>query len=144
MARPRLTFFVFAIALLLSSYRLRAFDDWLPISPDELKMTADPAHPADAIILYREDTFDDLTSHIHSYMRVKIFTEKGKKRADVEIPYEGTNDGIDDIRARVIAPDGTITPFSGKVFNSTIVKARGPQVSGQDILPAERPGGQHY
>jgi len=125
MVRSRLTFFVFAIALLLPSYRLRAFDDWLPISADELKMTADPAHPADAIILYREDTVDDLTRHIHTYMRVKILTEKGKDRADVEIPYEATELGISDIRARVIAPDGTITPFTGKAFNSTIIKAQG-------------------
>jgi uncharacterized protein DUF3857 len=124
MVRSRLTFFVFAIALLLSSYRLRA-DDWLPISADELKMTADPAHPADAIILYREATLDDLTSHYHSYIRVKILTEKGKDRGNVEIPYEASDTGISDIRARVIAPDGTITPFTGKAFNSTIVKAKG-------------------
>jgi hypothetical protein len=125
MARRRLSFFVFAIVLFLSSYRLRAFDDWLPVSSDELKMKADPAHPADAIILYREATLDDLTSHFHSYMRVKILTEKGKDRGNVEIPYEASDTGISDIRARVIAPDGTITPFTGKAFNSTIVKAKG-------------------
>jgi hypothetical protein len=33
--------------------------------------------------------------------------------------------GISDIRARSIAPDGTITPFAGKAFNTTIVKAHG-------------------
>jgi uncharacterized protein DUF3857 len=43
----------------------------------------------------------------------------------VEIPYDAKYVGISDVRARTIAPDGTITPFTGKAFNSTIVKAHG-------------------
>lgn len=125
MFRARLYFFALALALLCSSHRLVAFDDWLPISPDELKMMADPAHPADAIILYHEETADDLTRHRYIYKRVKVLTEKGKDRANVEIPFDATFIGITDIRARTIAPDGTITPFSGKAFTSTIVKAQG-------------------
>jgi len=88
-------------------------------------MTADPAHPADAIILYHEETADDMTRHRYVYMRVKVLTEKGKDRANVEIPFDATFAGISDIRARTIAADGTITPFTGKAFNSTIVKAHG-------------------
>lgn len=125
MFRKRLGFFLFAIVFLSLSYRMRAFDDWLPISPDELKMTADPAHPADAIILYHEETLDDMTRHSHSYTRVKILSEKGKDRANIEIPYDAHYVGISDIRGRSIAPDGTITPFTGKAFDSTIVKAQG-------------------
>jgi hypothetical protein len=117
--------FIALVALLASSRRLHAFDDWQPITPEELKMTADPAHPADAIILYHEETADDMTRHRYVYMRVKVLTEKGKDRANVEIPFDATFAGISDIRARTIAPDGTITPFTGKAFNSTIVKAQG-------------------
>lgn len=124
MVRAKLSFFALAVVLLCSSYRLFA-DDWQPISPDELKMTVDPAHPADAIMLYHEETADDMTRHRYIYKRVKILTEKGKDRASVEIPFDAARVGIDDIKARSIAPDGTITPFTGKAFNSMIVKTHG-------------------
>ena len=88
-------------------------------------MTADAAHQGDAIILYHEETADDMTRHRYVYKRLKVLTEKGKDRASVEIPYDAKYVGIADIRARTIAPDGTITPLTGKAFNSTIVKAQG-------------------
>jgi hypothetical protein len=125
MFRSRLFLVALAVVCFASSYRLYAFDDWQPITPEELKMTVDPAHPADAIILYHEETADDLTRHRYVYMRVKVLTEKGKDRANVEIPFDATIVGVSDIRGRSIAPDGTITPFTGKAFNSTIVKAHG-------------------
>ena len=113
-------------ALVFSVSRpLLALDDWQPITPQELKMTADPAHPADAIMLYHEETSDDNKSHAYFYKRIKIFTDKGKDRGNVEIPYNGTDIHITDIKARTIAPDGTVTPFNGKVFDSTIVKGHG-------------------
>jgi hypothetical protein len=112
-------------ALCLVSSCAYAFDDWQPINPDELKMTADAAHQGDAIILYHEETADDMTRHRYVYKRLKVLTEKGKDRASVEIPYDAKYVGITDIRARTIAPDGTITPLTGKAFNSTIVKAHG-------------------
>jgi hypothetical protein len=59
------------------------------------------------------------------YKRLKVLTEKGKDRASVEIPYDARYVGVNNIRARTIAPDGTITPMTGKVFNSTIVRAQG-------------------
>ena len=125
MLRPKFSFIALVVLFLCSSYRLFALDDWQPINPEELKMTADPAHPADAIILYHEETADDMTRHRYVYKRVKILTEKGKDQANVEIGYDGGRVGISDIKARTIAPDGTITPFTGKAFNSTIVKTHG-------------------
>ncbi len=125
MFRAKLSFIALAVISLGSSYRLYAFDDWQPINPEELKMTMDPAHPADAMILYHEETADDMTRHTYVYKRVKVFTDKGKDRANVEIPYDASIGGVADIKARTIAPDGTITPFTGKAFNSTIVKAHG-------------------
>lgn len=110
---------------LISFCRAYAFDDWQPINPDELKMKADAAHQGDAIILYHEETADDMTRHRYVYKRLKVLTEKGKDRASVEIPYDAKYVGITDIKARTIAPDGTITPLTGKAFNSTIVKAHG-------------------
>jgi hypothetical protein len=104
---------------------MRALDDWQPILPEELKMTADPTHPTDAVILYHEEMTDDNAAHSFTYKRVKILTEKGKELANVAIRYNGTNIHVFDVKARTIAPDGTITPFSGKVFDSTIVKGHG-------------------
>lgn len=114
-----------AVVLSIPFHPALSMDDWQPINPDELKMKADPAHPADAIILYHEEINNDLTSHAYVYMRLKVFTEKGRRYADVEIPYESNDSGISDVKARTIAPDGTITPFDGKTFNSTIVKGHG-------------------
>ncbi len=125
MFRARLSFIVLVAVCLVPSCRLHALDDWQPINPEELKMTADPAHPADAIMLYHEETADDMTRHRYVYKRVKILTEKGKDRANVEIPYDATFMGIADIRARTIAPDGTITPLASKAFSSTLMKANG-------------------
>src|SRR5689334_4757397 len=125
MPRFRLCSFLLVLPILASAPGLMAFDDWQPITQEELKMTADSAHPADAIILYHEETADDMTRHRYVYLREKILTEKGLSRANVEIPFDATEIGVTDIRGRTIAPDGTITPFTGKAFNSTIVKAHG-------------------
>jgi len=125
MPRFRLCSFLLVLPILASAPGLMAFDDWQPITQEELKMTSDSAHPADAIILYHEETADDMTRHRYVYLREKILTEKGLSRANVEIPFDATEIGVTDIRGRTIAPDGTITPFTGKAFNSTIVKAHG-------------------
>jgi len=69
----------FGAALLLlvsiTPSRTFAFDDWQPISPDELKMTAEPAAPgASAVILYREESSDDNENYKWDYYRIKILT----------------------------------------------------------------------
>jgi len=125
MFRAKQSLLFLAVVCLVSSCLVYAMDDWQPINLEELKMTADAAHQGDAIILYHEETADDMTRHRHVYKRLKVLTEKGKDRASVEIPYDASYIGIADIRARTIAPDGTITPFTDKAFNSTIVKAHG-------------------
>src|SRR5215467_9049395 len=100
MFRAKLSTIVLAVVCLFSSYRLFAFDDWQPINPEELKMTADPNHKESAIILYHEETADDMTRHRYVYLRMKVLTEKGKDLANVEIPYDATFVGINNIRAR--------------------------------------------
>lgn len=98
------------------------------VSPDELKMTLEPKAPgAPAIILFRQVDRDDrgLTAHEDVYFRIKIFTEEGRKYADIEIPFWKESGKVVNIHARTIKPDGTIVNFSGKVFDKSIVKARG-------------------
>ena len=125
MLRLRCLFGLLAAFLIAPLQAAMAFDDWQPINPADLKMTADPSQPAEAIILYHEEINDDLKSHAYVYKRIKILTEKGRRWADVEIPYDKARLSIIDIKARTIAPDGTITPYDGKAFDSTIVKGHG-------------------
>ena len=92
-------------------------------------MTSEPKAPgAPAIILYRQMDRDDSDSrvpHEYNYVREKIFTEEGRKYADVEIPFFKENENIHNIKARTIRPDGTIANFDGKIYEKEIVKSRG-------------------
>lgn len=108
-------------------------------------MTGEPLAPgASAIILYRQVDRDDngATSHENDYVRIKILTEEGRKQADVEIPFLKGNDDVVHLHARAIRPDGSVTDFDGKVFEKTIVKARGLQYMAKTFtLPDVQVGG---
>ena len=100
-----------------------------PITPEELRMTAEPLAPgAPAIILYRQvDRVDNAAaSYEDTFVRVKILTDEGRKYADVEIPYDkGTGTHISKLSARTLRPDGSVSEFKGTLFDKEIVKARG-------------------
>src|SRR5271156_6576488 len=101
-------------------------DDWLPITPEELKMTSDPKAPgAPAIYLYRQvDRFDlSRGGHERNYVRIKILTEAGRDYANIEIPYQDKEE-ISTIRARTVRPDGSIVNFDGQVFKTAVEKKR--------------------
>src|SRR5215510_5004722 len=105
-----------------------AVDDWQPITQEDLKLTSEQAGNAEAIILYHEETSDDVKKHRTEYTRIKILTEKGKRYADVEVLYHSRGDfgtHITDLKARTISPDGSITHFSGEVFDKTVIKGSG-------------------
>ena len=115
-----------------------------PPSADELKMTAEPKAPgAPAIILFRQVDRDDrgLTAHEDVYMRIKIFTEEGRKYADIEIPFWKNSGSIVNLHARTIEADGRIVNFSGKAFDKQIVKARGVKYMAKTFtMPDVQPG----
>jgi len=114
-----------SLALCAGSQAARA-EDWLPISPDELKMTSEPkALGAPAIFLYRQVDRDDNGPSEAVYARIKILTEEGRKYADVEIPFDKATESIHGIQARTIHPDGSIVKFDGTVYEKPIVQARG-------------------
>src|SRR5690348_15376742 len=93
---------------------LRASEFQQP-TPDELKMTADPAAPdASAVYLYYEEIDNDPLHYQSIYARIKILTDKGKDLATVNLPYLRNNFKITDIAGRTIHPDGTIIPLTGK------------------------------
>src|SRR5208283_5182183 len=98
-----------------------------PVSPDELKMTSEPLAPgAPAIILYRQVDRDDNihTPHEDNYFRIKILTEEGRKRADVEIEFLKEIQNVGNIKARTIRPDGSIAPFDGKIFDKQLMRGK--------------------
>jgi len=102
-------------------------DEWQPITPEELKMTSEPLAPgAPAIFLCRQVDRDDSSraSTERDYVRIKIFTEEGRKFGNVEIPFEKGFIGVSNIKARTIRPDGSIVNFDGKVYENTIVKSK--------------------
>jgi hypothetical protein len=112
------------LCLALAPLSAFGFADWQQPTPDELKMTSDPAAPdAPAVYLFREEKVnDDLHNHT-MYARIKILTEKGKEMfSDIEIPYEATNFSITDIAGRTIHPDGTVIPLSEKPIDKLVVK----------------------
>ncbi len=100
--------------------------DFRPATAEEKAMTSAPNAPgASAAILDWVRVDDDTNSFSSEYVRVKIFTEEGKKYGDVEItympayPYRGR---VTEIDARTIRPDGTIVPFTGKVYDKVVFK----------------------
>jgi hypothetical protein len=125
---PYWTIFV-ALALTINYPLPAAAEGFQPVSAEELKMSSEPQSPgAPAIILFRQVDRDDRgqTAHENDYFRIKILTEEGRKYADVEIPFfKSSGNSISNIRARTIRPDGSIADYDGKVFEKSIVKAKG-------------------
>jgi hypothetical protein len=121
-------FLVFTIVIAFALVPPAQAIGFQPVSPEELKLTSEPMAPgAPAIILFRQVDRDDRgqTAHEDVYFRIKILTEEGRKNADIEIPFFKEEGNVVSIHARTIKPDGTVVNFNGKVFDKSIVKARG-------------------
>lgn len=97
---------------------------WTQPTPEELKMTSDPAAPdAPAVYLDRDEHVDDKVHYQSVYARIKILTAKGKEEfGDVELPYQAHGSGIRGIEARTIHSDGTVIPFTGKPYDKELIK----------------------
>jgi hypothetical protein len=126
--------------------------DWRPVAPSELAQKTprvDPEADAEAIFwdVKIEDRLQggDLSLTMSHYVRVKIFTERGKEKyATVEIPRFGKR-SISDIAARTIKADGSIVDmkkdsiFDRELAHSKRLKVRGttfalPNVEVGDII----------
>lgn len=120
---------VVVLCALCWPWRGTTADEWLPIDAAELKMTSEPKAPgAPAIYLYRQVDRDDQASKEVRYARIKILAEEGRKRANVELPFVRGVNQIKNIEARTIRPNGEVANFDGKVYEQTILKARGVKV----------------
>jgi len=123
-----------------------AGDDWKPVNPADLALkTPVVDKDADAEAISWEVRIDDSQPNevsLNHYLRVKIFTERGKEsQSKIDIPFYGSEQ-IKDIAARVIKADGSILEVKkADVFERTIVKSGGLKVKAKSFaLPGIEPG----
>jgi hypothetical protein len=151
---------VAALFIFIVPRAMRAADEWLPISPEDLALKDNPKSPgADAMILYRNSVFDgeypdSKGESTEDYFRIKIFTAEGKRYANVKVAYYSGNSNewdswlstgggwvIADVRGRTIHPDGSITKFDGKVYDVMAEKINGVKFRAASFtLPDVQPG----
>lgn len=126
--------------------RYHKTQEFRPATPEELKMTSVAGAPgAPAAILDWVRIDNDPEGTTAEYLRIKIFSEEGKKHGDVEVtfapgyPLWGSVSGIE---ARTIKPDGTIVPFTGKIYDKTLFKVGRNAVKAKTFsLPDVQVGG---
>ncbi|HEV2961033.1 MAG TPA: DUF3857 and transglutaminase domain-containing protein [Candidatus Angelobacter sp.] len=112
-------------------------EDWLPISPQDLKINSVPGEPgAAAIQLYYADYRDDIRREQFIYHRIKILREEGKTFGNVEIPVP-PDYSMSSIQARTIHPDGRIIVSKDKPLEKLISRDREKKFTAKVVtLPA--------
>lgn len=121
-------------------------DSWREISPAELAMKTPRVEAgADAEAIFWEVRVDDSSSEelaLKHYVRVKIFTERGREKfSKVDIPfYKGMK--VKDVAARVTKADGTNVEINkADIFEREIAKADGIKVKAKSFaVPNIEPG----
>lgn len=119
---------------------------WRPVSPAELQMKTPRVEPdADAEAIFWDVKLDDKKSSRLSYshyVRVKIFTERGRERfSKFDIPFiKGKK--VENVAARVIKPDGTTVELQpGDIFERDIITVRKIKVKAKSFaVPGIEPG----
>lgn len=148
MLTPKRLCFVCALLVCLVSagVALAGGDEWREVTPAELQMkTPKVEADADAEAIFWEVRIDDSSEENLSqrhYIRVKIFTDRGREKfSKVDIPFtRGIK--IKDLMARVIKPDGTIVEIGGDdIFEREIIKANGIKIKAKSFaVPNIEPG----
>jgi len=95
-------------------------------------MTSVPEYPGvPAVVLYREVINSAPSRSVTVYERIKVLNEAGKKYSNIELGYLHTSffggddtydSSVKDVAGRTIHADGTIIPFNGKPYETTITK----------------------
>lgn len=119
---------------------------WREVAPAELQMKTPRVEPdADAEAIFWEVRVDDSSSDdlaLRHYVRVKIFTERGREKySKFDIPFtRGMK--IKDLAARVIKADGSIVEIGKQdIFEREIVKADKVKIKAKSFaVPNIEPG----
>jgi len=119
---------------------------WKPIDPEHLALKAPVVEKdADAEALLWEvyiNTASDKGTDFTHYVRVKIFTERGKEtQSKIDIPYL-SEVSVRDIAGRTIKPDGTIIELKkDAIFDRELVKSGRLKLKAKSFaLPGIEPG----
>lgn len=141
---------VFLLLLLFSPISKAAGkDDWKAVEPAHLNLKAPLVEKdADAEAIFwevkvqdEEDGFNIRTVLTH-YLRIKVFTERGREeQSKIDIPYFGEYK-IKDIVGRTIKQDGSIVELKkDAIFDRTIINTRGLKIKAKSFaMPAVEPG----
>ncbi len=137
------------LALLALATQLHAgyskTQDFRPATAEELAMKSAPSAPgASAAILDWVRVDDDKESISAEYVRIKVFSEEGKKYGDIEVAYFPNwpyRERVTDVQGRTIRPDGTVVPFDGKIYDKVVFKGGGLTLRAKTFsLPDVQPG----
>jgi uncharacterized protein DUF3857/transglutaminase superfamily protein len=133
---------LFLSIFLLASSAAFAADDFRTASAEELAMKDVSWAPGvPAVVLNWEVHHDDDASKATEYVRIKVLREEGKKYGDVELVTIRDYNAIGNIKARTTRPDGTVTPFTGKVYDKVVFKQSGVKITSKTFtLPNVEPG----
>ncbi len=140
-----------AVTTFLCAYLIFCFapaqaQAWKPIDPAHLAMKApvvEKEADAEALLweVYINTASDSGTDFIH-FVRVKIFTERGREsQSKIDIPYlSGVS--VRDIAGRTIKPDGTIIELKkDAIFDRELIKAGRFRLKAKSFaLPGIEPG----
>ena len=124
-------------------------DDWRAIDPAELaSKTPVVEKDADAEAIFWEVHVSDevegslMRTVLTHYIRIKIFTERGREsQSKIDIPYLSSWK-ISDISARTVTPDNRIISLKKEdVFDRTIVRESGLKIKAKSFaMPGVEPG----
>ncbi|MEP6786837.1 MAG: DUF3857 domain-containing protein [Acidobacteriota bacterium] len=142
----RVPLFCIAVLFILGISVFAQDKDWRPVTPDELSGKKPLVEPdADAEATFWEVRIDDSSDEnlsLRHYVRVKIFTERGREKySKFDVPFsKGIK--IKDIAARVIRPDNSIVEIKKEdIFEREIIKADGLKVKAKSFaVPNIEPG----
>ena len=136
---------LFCLLLTFSQAVFAGDDDWREVTQAELQMkTPRVEADADAEAIFWEVRVDDSTENLvmKHYVRVKIFTERGREKySKLDIPYiKGVK--IKNIMARVIKADGTIIELAkADIFDREIAKSDKVKIKAKSFaVPNIEPG----
>jgi hypothetical protein len=89
-----------------------------------------------------EASYGSLRTVLNHYIRIKVFTERGREsQSKIDIPF-GKDVEIKDVAARTVKPNGEIVEVKKEdIFERTIVKASGLKIKAKSFaLPSVEPG----
>ncbi len=140
------TLFILALCAICSLNTFAQDKEWRQVTPAELQMKTPQVEPdADAEAIFWEVRVDDSAESdlsLRHYVRVKIFTERGREKySKFDIPFS-RGMKIKDVFARVIKPDGSITEITkADIFEREIVKANKVKIKAKSFaVPGIEPG----